>query len=55
MVRARTVDEAGNMQPDQVEWNRMGYGNNAIQEVPLRIAYSDSRESRSTSAATRNA
>jgi len=36
-VRARAIDEAGNVQPDQVEWNRLGYGNNAIQEVALRI------------------
>jgi len=36
-VRARAIDEAGNTQGDQVEWNRLGYGNNAIQEVAFRI------------------
>jgi DMSO/TMAO reductase YedYZ molybdopterin-dependent catalytic subunit len=36
-VRARATDEAGNTQPDQVEWNRLGYGNNAIQEVTFRL------------------
>jgi DMSO/TMAO reductase YedYZ molybdopterin-dependent catalytic subunit len=39
-VRARAIDEAGNTQPEQVEWNRLGYGNNAIQEVALRISRS---------------
>ncbi|HXN87612.1 MAG TPA: hypothetical protein VN867_16180 [Candidatus Binataceae bacterium] len=24
-------------QPEQPEWNRLGYGNNAIQEVPVRV------------------
>ena len=34
------IDEAGNTQRDQVEWNRLGYGNNAIQEVAFRITRS---------------
>jgi hypothetical protein len=36
-VRARATDLAGRTQPDHAEWNRLGYGNNAIQQVPIRI------------------
>lgn len=36
-VRARATDRAGRTQPQQPEWNRLGYGSNAIQEVRLRI------------------
>ena len=36
-VRARATDLAGRTQPDMAEWNRLGYGNNAIQKVPIRI------------------
>jgi DMSO/TMAO reductase YedYZ molybdopterin-dependent catalytic subunit len=36
-VRARATDLSGRTQPDTAEWNRMGYGNNAIQQVPIRI------------------
>jgi len=36
-IRARATDLAGRTQPEQAEWNRMGYGNNAIQEVPIRV------------------
>jgi DMSO/TMAO reductase YedYZ molybdopterin-dependent catalytic subunit len=36
-VRARATDLAGRTQPDVAEWNRLGYGNNAIQDVPIRI------------------
>jgi DMSO/TMAO reductase YedYZ molybdopterin-dependent catalytic subunit len=32
-IRARATDEAGHTQPDTAEWNRDGYGNNAVQEV----------------------
>ena len=32
-LRARATDAAGNLQPDVPPWNRLGYGNNAI-EVP---------------------
>ena len=34
-VRARATDTAGRQQPDQVEWNRLGYGNNAVQEIAI--------------------
>jgi hypothetical protein len=35
MVRARATDLAGRTQPDCPEWNRLGYGNNAGQEVQV--------------------
>jgi DMSO/TMAO reductase YedYZ molybdopterin-dependent catalytic subunit len=35
-LRARATDHAGRTQPEEQEWNRLGYGNNAIQEVALR-------------------
>ena len=36
-LRARAIDLAGRTQPEQPEWNRLGYGANAIREVPVRI------------------
>jgi hypothetical protein len=33
-LRARATDAAGNVQPEVPPWNRLGYGNNAI-EVPF--------------------
>ncbi|MGH2731124.1 MAG: sulfite oxidase [Actinomycetota bacterium] len=36
-VRARATDLAGDIQPEEPPWNRLGYGNNAIQEVPVHI------------------
>ena len=38
VLRARATDLAGRTQPERAEWNRLGYGNNAIQEVPIRVA-----------------
>jgi len=38
VLRARATDLAGRTQPEQAEWNRLGYGNNAIEEVPIRVA-----------------
>ena len=32
-VRARATDAAGNVQPDVPPWNRLGYGNNAIEVI----------------------
>jgi DMSO/TMAO reductase YedYZ molybdopterin-dependent catalytic subunit len=32
-LRARATDAAGNVQPDAPPWNRLGYGNNAIEIV----------------------
>jgi DMSO/TMAO reductase YedYZ molybdopterin-dependent catalytic subunit len=36
-LRARATDLAGRTQPDRAEWNRLGYGNNAIQHVAVRV------------------
>lgn len=35
---ARATDLAGRSQPELPEWNRLGYGNNAIHSVPIRVA-----------------
>ena len=37
-VRARATDLAGRVQPETPAWNRLGYGANAIQVVPLRVS-----------------
>jgi DMSO/TMAO reductase YedYZ molybdopterin-dependent catalytic subunit len=39
-IRARATDQAGRMQPERPEWNRLGYGNNAIHEVSIRARQS---------------
>jgi DMSO/TMAO reductase YedYZ molybdopterin-dependent catalytic subunit/rhodanese-related sulfurtransferase/glyoxylase-like metal-dependent hydrolase (beta-lactamase superfamily II) len=36
-VRARATDQAGRTQPEQPEWNRLGYGGNAIQTISVRV------------------
>ena len=36
-LRARATDLAGRTQPEATEWNRNGYGNNAIEEVEVRL------------------
>ncbi len=36
-LRARATDLAGRTQPERAEWNRLGYGNNAIQQLQVRI------------------
>jgi DMSO/TMAO reductase YedYZ molybdopterin-dependent catalytic subunit/glyoxylase-like metal-dependent hydrolase (beta-lactamase superfamily II) len=36
-VRARATDLAGRVQPERPEWNRLGYGGNAIQAVDIRV------------------
>ena len=36
-LRARATDLAGRAQPECAEWNRLGYGNNAIQRIPIRV------------------
>jgi DMSO/TMAO reductase YedYZ molybdopterin-dependent catalytic subunit len=36
-VRARATDLGGRTQPDVAEWNRLGYGNNAVQQVTIQI------------------
>ena len=36
-IQARATDLAGHSQPQQPEWNRLGYGANAVQEVQIRV------------------
>jgi DMSO/TMAO reductase YedYZ molybdopterin-dependent catalytic subunit len=36
-IRARATDLAGRTQPEQPEWNRLGYGSNAIQTIAVRV------------------
>lgn len=33
VLRSRATDAAGNVQPDEAPWNRLGYGNNAVRTV----------------------
>jgi DMSO/TMAO reductase YedYZ molybdopterin-dependent catalytic subunit len=37
VLRARATDLAGRTQPEQAEWNRLGYGNNSIQQVAVSV------------------
>jgi DMSO/TMAO reductase YedYZ molybdopterin-dependent catalytic subunit len=37
VVRARATDMAGRTQPDQAEWNRLGYGNNSVHVVTAQV------------------
>jgi hypothetical protein len=37
-IRARATDMARQTQPDQPQWNPLGYANNAIHEVHLAVA-----------------
>jgi hypothetical protein len=37
VLRARAMDRSGRVQPEHAEWNRLGYGNNSIQEVAIRV------------------
>jgi hypothetical protein len=36
-LRARATDAAGNTQPEVPVWNRLGYGNNAIEVVTVDV------------------
>ncbi|MDI3314998.1 MAG: sulfite oxidase [Mycobacterium sp.] len=36
-VRARAVDHAGRTQPQRPEWNRQGYGVNAVQTITIHV------------------
>jgi DMSO/TMAO reductase YedYZ molybdopterin-dependent catalytic subunit len=36
-VRARATDLAGRKQPNEQQWNRLGYGNNLVHEVPVHV------------------
>ena len=37
VISARATDMAGRIQPDLSEWNRLGYGNNAIQKIRVDV------------------
>ncbi len=37
VIRARATDASGATQPDQPEWNRLGYGNNAAQVLVVYV------------------
>jgi DMSO/TMAO reductase YedYZ molybdopterin-dependent catalytic subunit len=37
VIRARATDMAGRSQPDDAEWNRLGYGNNSIHVVAAHV------------------
>jgi DMSO/TMAO reductase YedYZ molybdopterin-dependent catalytic subunit/rhodanese-related sulfurtransferase len=37
VLRARATDLAGRTQPERPHWNRLGYGGNAMQNVPLLV------------------
>jgi DMSO/TMAO reductase YedYZ molybdopterin-dependent catalytic subunit len=36
-LRSRATDASGASQPDKIEWNRLGYGNNAVQCVTVDV------------------
>ena len=36
-LRARATDASGNVQPDAPPWNRLGYGNNAIEVIYINV------------------
>jgi DMSO/TMAO reductase YedYZ molybdopterin-dependent catalytic subunit len=38
VLRSRASDATGARQPDSAEWNRLGYGNNAVRAVTLTVA-----------------
>jgi DMSO/TMAO reductase YedYZ molybdopterin-dependent catalytic subunit len=37
IVRARATDLAGRKQPNEQQWNRLGYGNNLVHQVPVNV------------------
>ena len=37
VISARATDMAGRTQPESPEWNRLGYGNNAIQKIRVDV------------------
>jgi DMSO/TMAO reductase YedYZ molybdopterin-dependent catalytic subunit len=37
-LRARATDLAGMIQPEKAQWNRFGYGNNAVQRTVVHIS-----------------
>jgi hypothetical protein len=37
ILRARASDLGGRTQPERPEWNRLGYGNNAVESVSISV------------------
>ena len=37
VIKVRARDSAGRIQPDKAEWNRLGYGYNAVATVTVQI------------------
>jgi DMSO/TMAO reductase YedYZ molybdopterin-dependent catalytic subunit len=37
VLRSRAEDASGNVQPESIRWNRLGYGNNATQPVIVQV------------------
>lgn len=37
IIRARARDRSGATQPEEPQWSRLGYGNNAIQRLPILV------------------
>lgn len=37
-LRSRATDASGNVQPAQIPWNRLGYGNNAVRAIVVNTA-----------------
>jgi len=37
VIRVRATDAAGHTQPDLAEWNKLGYGNNSIHQIRVRL------------------
>jgi len=37
ILRARATDLAGRTQPGSPEWNRLGYGNNVVQQISIKV------------------
>jgi DMSO/TMAO reductase YedYZ molybdopterin-dependent catalytic subunit len=42
-LRARATDLAGRTQPDRPQWNRLGYGGNAVHNIPLLVLFLKTR------------
>ena len=42
-LRARATDAAGNVQPDVPPWNRLGYGNNAVEVLYVDVGLTANR------------
>ena len=52
-VRARATDAAGHVQPDVPPWNRLGYGNNAIEVIYVDVEERTSGQAPDSVAAAR--